>query len=291
MASPPSKVKVSHPPHFFKIILHTTLEDKKLMLPKKFITDYGKFISNSICLKLPDGLEWKLGSKTANDTVWLQNGWQQFSNHYRLKPGSLLVFRFDGNSTFQTCIFDQTCLEIQYPSNNIGKTKPDNEKFNGYQYEEVETNNHEINDLEPEKIGFKILVKKSTVEGRYNMLIPKRFASKHLKEEFGRIEIENSDGENWAMSYKWSQSRNVAEYVYISRTTFSPPISAKNTNVEITTPNNNLFFKVNIHKKSYKNSVLNIPLTFAENHLSSKVNIAKLIVGKKQWKVNISKKT
>lgn len=95
------------------------------MLPKKFITDYGKFLSNSICLKLPDGLEWKLGSKTANDTVWLQNGWQQFSNHYRLKPGSLLVFRFDGNSTFQTCIFDQTCLEIQYPSNNIGKTKPD----------------------------------------------------------------------------------------------------------------------------------------------------------------------
>lgn len=110
-----------------------------------------------------------------------------------------------------------------------------------------------------------------------------------MKEEFGRIEIENSDGESWAMSYKWSQSRNVAEYVYISSgwktfaqenhlkegnilffhlikkhhflftlegTTFSPPISAKNTNVEITTPNNNLFFKVNIHKKSYKNSVL-----------------------------------
>lgn len=95
------------------------------MIPKKFITDYGKFLSNPICLKPPDGVEWKVESTTTpNGTVWLRNGWQEFSNHYGLKSGSLLVFRLDGNSTFHTLIFNQNCSEIQYSSNHVGDVEP-----------------------------------------------------------------------------------------------------------------------------------------------------------------------
>lgn len=110
-----------------------------------------------------------------------------------------------------------------------------------------------------------------------------------MNEEFGKIEIENSDGMSWPMIYKWSQSRKV-EFAYISsgwkafakenhlkeghilffqlikKGHFlftlegiippSSPILANNENVESTTPSYDHFFKVNIHMKSYKNSVL-----------------------------------
>lgn len=88
------------------------------MIPKKFVTDYGKFLSTSVRLRLLDGMEWKIGLTTAaNGAVWLQNGWHPFAEHYSLEFGSLLVFRFDGCSTFHTTIFDITGSEIKYRCN------------------------------------------------------------------------------------------------------------------------------------------------------------------------------
>ncbi|XP_023517302.1 B3 domain-containing transcription factor VRN1-like isoform X1 [Cucurbita pepo subsp. pepo] len=102
-------------PQFFRIVLHNNLEDRKLMIPKKFVKDHGELLSTSVRLKLPDGMEWKVGLTTApNGVVWLQNGWHKFAEHYSLEFGSLLVFKSDGFSTFQTSIFDPSGVETEY---------------------------------------------------------------------------------------------------------------------------------------------------------------------------------
>lgn len=50
-----------------------------------------------------------------NELLWLQDGWTEFSKHYSIKRGHLIVFRYEGNSKFNAVIFDDSTVEIDYP--------------------------------------------------------------------------------------------------------------------------------------------------------------------------------
>ncbi|CAN6541756.1 unnamed protein product [Malus baccata var. baccata] len=136
-------------PHFFKIILEDTSKDRKFLfydydyvclsatktkiffsqffdqllgmfsamqrIPKKFVMKYGEGISNPVCLKLPSGSEWIVELRRWDGEVWFDNGWPEFSKFYSLDCGHWLVFRYEGNSKFNVCIFDKSCTEIEYP--------------------------------------------------------------------------------------------------------------------------------------------------------------------------------
>lgn len=47
------------------------------------------------------------------------DGWQEFANHYSIKRGHVLVFKYKGNSKFRVVICDYSTCEIDYPSNPI----------------------------------------------------------------------------------------------------------------------------------------------------------------------------
>ncbi|POO02667.1 B3 DNA binding domain containing protein [Trema orientale] len=51
-----------------------------------------------------------------DNKIWLERGWPDFSKHYSLKRGSMLMFRYEGNSEFHAVIFDTSTVEIDYPS-------------------------------------------------------------------------------------------------------------------------------------------------------------------------------
>lgn len=76
---------------------------------------YGETLSSPVVLKLPSGLEWKVGLTTCQGTVWLQEGWPEFVDHLSIRRGHLLAFRYEGNSHFHVVIFDTTATEIDYP--------------------------------------------------------------------------------------------------------------------------------------------------------------------------------
>lgn len=84
-------------------------------IPKKFVIKYGEDVSNSVCLKLPSGLEWEVELTRRNGKVWFEKGWPDFSKFCSLDYGDFLVFRHEGNSIFQVCIFDRSATEIDYP--------------------------------------------------------------------------------------------------------------------------------------------------------------------------------
>ncbi|KAL6220482.1 hypothetical protein ACLB2K_008238 [Fragaria x ananassa] len=102
-------------PHFFKIILDNTSRDIKLKIPKKFVKKYGEHLSDSVCLKIPSGCEWEVGVTRNGNKVWFEQGWQAFAKFYSLDYGVFLLFRYEGNSKFQVCIFDTSATEIAYP--------------------------------------------------------------------------------------------------------------------------------------------------------------------------------
>ncbi|KAK8482108.1 hypothetical protein V6N13_111522 [Hibiscus sabdariffa] len=110
----------SSSPCFFKIILQDTIQNGRLDIPKKFVKNHGKYISSPALLRVPSGEVWKVELTKSDGKTWLDNGWLQFSNHFSLGFGDLLVFRYDGNSNFHVVIFDTSASEIQYPltSNN-----------------------------------------------------------------------------------------------------------------------------------------------------------------------------
>ncbi|KAK4594054.1 hypothetical protein RGQ29_017938 [Quercus rubra] len=84
--------------HFFKIIMPGTLEEGKLLIPKKFIKKYGVELGSMAFLTIPNGTKWTMKLTKRDGEVWFQN-----------------VFRYEGNSGFSVLIFDATAAEIEYP--------------------------------------------------------------------------------------------------------------------------------------------------------------------------------
>ncbi|XVF59518.1 hypothetical protein PTKIN_Ptkin07bG0282300 [Pterospermum kingtungense] len=104
-------------PHFFRVVLEETIRSGKLGIPSKFTRDYGNALSSPISIKVPNGELWEMGLTKTDGKMWLQNGWRKFAEHYHLKFGHFLVFRYEGNCRFHVLIFDRTTTEIEYPCN------------------------------------------------------------------------------------------------------------------------------------------------------------------------------
>ncbi|KAK6258455.1 hypothetical protein SCA6_012929 [Theobroma cacao] len=126
MASPSNKASCSQreinpsmftpkTPHFFKIILEDTIRHSKLRFPRKFVTKYGDSLSSPVLLMVPSGSTWHVELIKSDGDVWLQNGWKEFAEHYSLKHGHFLVFKYQGDCNFQVLIFDMSASEIEYP--------------------------------------------------------------------------------------------------------------------------------------------------------------------------------
>ncbi|PON54064.1 B3 DNA binding domain containing protein [Parasponia andersonii] len=111
--------------HFFSIILEETLRENKIRLPKKFVREYGETLSDSVFVKLPCGSKWKMELRKHENNIWLEKGWPDFAKHYSIKRGSMLLFRYEGNSEFHAVIFDTSTVEIDYPYIPVHSDKSD----------------------------------------------------------------------------------------------------------------------------------------------------------------------
>ncbi|KAK8653763.1 hypothetical protein V6N13_127747 [Hibiscus sabdariffa] len=110
--------------YFFKIVLESTIRNKKLGIPKKFLRKYGNELTSSVLLTVPSGDTWHVELTNSDGAVWLQNGWQEFSEFYSLKMGHFLVFKYEGNGKFLVLIFDTSASEIKYPCKETRKKIP-----------------------------------------------------------------------------------------------------------------------------------------------------------------------
>ncbi|XP_022749180.1 B3 domain-containing transcription factor VRN1-like isoform X3 [Durio zibethinus] len=87
-------------PFFHKLILSSTLLDKKLRIPDNFVQKFRDELSIAAALTVPDGHVWRVGIKKADNKVWFQEGWQEFVERYYIRVCYFLVFRYEGNSAF-----------------------------------------------------------------------------------------------------------------------------------------------------------------------------------------------
>ncbi|KAI9127753.1 hypothetical protein K1719_000746 [Acacia pycnantha] len=136
------------PAHFFKIMLPTTILDKKLRVPKTFVNHHGDDFSPIITLHDPNAREWKIGLEKIeeDDDLCFSEGWENFMEYYSITEVHFLVFRYEGDSKFQVLIFDMTGSEIQYPSQNSSPERypvasSGSPKRNGYVHHQSQNHN------------------------------------------------------------------------------------------------------------------------------------------------------
>ncbi|KAM6591511.1 hypothetical protein CsatA_014116 [Cannabis sativa] len=85
-------------------------------IPKTFWVKYCGSSSTQVFLKLPCGSTWEVGLTISSDEkVWIEKGWDKFSQHCSLSCGDLLVFGYEGNSQFNVMVFDKSTVEKDYP--------------------------------------------------------------------------------------------------------------------------------------------------------------------------------
>ncbi|CAL5211614.1 unnamed protein product [Lathyrus oleraceus] len=103
-------------PSFHKLVLPSTLQAKQLRLPDDFVRKYGGDISPIVTLTVPDGSVWRVGLKKEDKKFWFLNGWHEFVQNYSVGVGYLLLFRYEGKSSFNVNIFCLATSEINYQS-------------------------------------------------------------------------------------------------------------------------------------------------------------------------------
>ena len=89
------------------------------MMPRKFVEKYGECLPKTICVKTPNGVNWKLNLAKSDGKIWFQKGWKEFAEYHSLAHGHLLLFKYERTSHFHVHIFDKSALEINYPLTRV----------------------------------------------------------------------------------------------------------------------------------------------------------------------------
>ncbi|XP_022944492.1 B3 domain-containing transcription factor VRN1-like [Cucurbita moschata] len=95
---------------FYKLVVPSILQDKKLKIPNKFAKKFADDLSDLVTLVVPNGHRWVLELKRHGRSMWFEDGWHDFVKHHCIQVGQLLVFRFEGNSVFNFYMFNLTAI-------------------------------------------------------------------------------------------------------------------------------------------------------------------------------------
>ncbi|XP_065863353.1 B3 domain-containing transcription factor VRN1-like isoform X2 [Euphorbia lathyris] len=122
--------KADQKPHFFKFILKDSEQREKTAIPRRFVKNYGRYLSSPLILNVPSGQKWKIDLVKSKGVVWMQNGWKEFTDHFSARYGYFLVFEFDRSvSEFNVIICDNSATEIDYPCSLSSKGDKSDEQI------------------------------------------------------------------------------------------------------------------------------------------------------------------
>ncbi|XP_058751129.1 B3 domain-containing transcription factor VRN1-like [Vicia villosa] len=210
--------ELKKPIHFFKIIVTQSLHQEKLMIPRKFVKKYGEYLPKAICLKTPNGADWKISIVKNDGNKWFEKGWKEFADYHSLSHGHLLVFKYETTSHFEVRIFDKSALEIKYPEVNNDEDCRVSQKRKAYSSFEIGTTsrvkkdkgkqgNTALERAEEFKTcnpSFVVVMGASYVGGRFLLFIPSMFGKAHfdMNKEKGYIYFQVLDhGLVWPAKY------------------------------------------------------------------------------------------
>ncbi|OMO74942.1 hypothetical protein COLO4_26418 [Corchorus olitorius] len=79
---------------------------EQLAIPKKFAFKLRNKLPETATLKGPSGLTWSVELTRNGDALFFTNGWAEFVKDHSLEENDLLIFRFNGESSFNVWVYD-----------------------------------------------------------------------------------------------------------------------------------------------------------------------------------------
>ena len=83
-----------------------------------------------------------MGLKRCGKNVWFCSNWQEFAKYYSISYGSILVFKYEGDSNFRVLIFDITATEICYPCKTWVPNKRSRAEYQQHRANETRNKKH-----------------------------------------------------------------------------------------------------------------------------------------------------
>ncbi|KAJ3678138.1 hypothetical protein LUZ60_001941 [Juncus effusus] len=84
----------------------------QMSIPTKFTTNSGGHIGKIVKLKGPSGNIWQIGVTKRAAKFVLRVGWKEFILANDIKENDILIFKYNGNSSFEVQIFQNGCERI-----------------------------------------------------------------------------------------------------------------------------------------------------------------------------------
>ncbi|XP_061989053.1 B3 domain-containing protein Os03g0212300-like [Rosa rugosa] len=214
---------VDSPSFCLKIVTAVDLQDGK-ELPEPAVRKYGNCMADSIFLKVPNcGTSWPVELKKTirGSRIWLQKGWEQFTDFYSIDQDYFIVFSYEGeHSHFQVHIFHCNNMEMDYPirgggvggcmstPNSKGSSFPSasyagRDQNNDNQHDFYGANNFIFGD----KPGFRITMTKSYLSAI--LRVPSYFTVEHLCEigSYSDVTLQTSGERTWTVHCAIDKSR------------------------------------------------------------------------------------
>ncbi|XP_078182255.1 B3 domain-containing protein Os12g0592300-like [Carex rostrata] len=91
--------------------LHCMLQN----IPKKFGKKFKGSMRENVELEGPSGITWHVKMIRSNNTFALRSGWKEFVIANRIDKNDVLVFTYNGNSSFKVVIFNWSGCEKASP--------------------------------------------------------------------------------------------------------------------------------------------------------------------------------
>ncbi|KAF3339159.1 B3 domain-containing protein [Carex littledalei] len=96
----------------FYISLHWMLQN----IPKKFGKIFNGSMREIVELEGPSEITWHVKMiRSSNNTFAMRSGWKEFVIANRIHKNDVLVFTYNGNSSFKVAIFDRSGCEKAAP--------------------------------------------------------------------------------------------------------------------------------------------------------------------------------
>ncbi|KAH0943396.1 hypothetical protein HID58_003033 [Brassica napus] len=271
-------------PFFHKLIFSSTIQEKRLRVPDKFVSKFKDELSVAVALTVPDGHVWRVGLRKAdNNKIWFQDGWQEFVDRYSIRIGYLLIFRYEGNSAFSVYIYNLSHSEINYHSTGLMDSAHNHFKrarlFEDLEDEDVEVvHPSSLYPLQhPETTGH---ANKGHTKTTPTPKVPKKRGRKKKNadpEEINSSAPRDDDPENRSKFYESASAR---------KRTVTAEERERAINAAKTFEPTNPFFRVVLRPSYlYRGCIMYLPSGFAEKYLSGISGFIKVQLGEKQWPV------
>lgn len=108
-----------------------------------FVKIFKGSISKNIRLEASSGITWHVKLIRSNNTFALRSGWKDFVSDNKIDENDVLVFTYNGNSSFKVLIFDPSGCEKAAPFFAV-KIGTESEELNGSSIQVISAPHSEV---------------------------------------------------------------------------------------------------------------------------------------------------